>query len=83
MFFKYNLTLDDNGFNDLMQALKFNEEYLDSYIAKKLSESCLKDKRRVGNKIVEIPLTDKKLSELIQQLIRGNTQLLEEYRAKE
>lgn len=83
MFLKYNLTLDDNGFNDLMQALKFNEEYLDSYVAKKLGESCLKNKKRVANGLIEIPLSDKVLTELIQQLLRSNSHFLEELKLKE
>lgn len=83
MVFMYILTLDDDEFNNLMRTLKFNEERLDGYIAKRLSECCFENKRQASSGLVEIELSDKALTELIRQLLRNTSYFLEDLKLKE
>lgn len=78
MFFKYNLCLYENSFDELIKSLDFNEKQLDSCIAKKLKGGFINGAKQGKNGIIEISLSDKILQELIFQLLRTNNYLLTE-----
>lgn len=78
MFFKYDLCLYENSFDELIKSLNFNEKQLDSYVAKKLKENFITNAKQYKNGIIEVSLSDRILQELIFQLLRTNNHLLTE-----
>lgn len=78
MFFKYDLCLHENSYDELMKSLEFNEKKLDSYISKKMQDNLISNSKQHKNGLIEISLSDKVLQELIFQLLKTNNYLMTE-----
>lgn len=82
MFFKYNLLLNENDFNDILHSLKFNQSICNFPTRKESIKllTCFMDKSKLVKQnnidMVTICLSDLEIQELIIQLSTTNSHFL-------